>query len=151
MTCKAVSPIISTILLILITIVTSTSAYFWMMGVQEQMQMDAESNVNENAANDLTDFTLISVACNATSNSVNITFMNNGVGAISEGTAILILTDINGAELYTSINSSFSGLSEGSAGTLGYISDYDLTASTTYIARLTLSNSKTRTRSCNAQ
>jgi flagellin-like protein len=151
LTYKSVSPIISTILLILITIIASTSAYFWMTGVQDQIQQDTETSVNENAANDLTDFTIISVSCNATSNSVNITLMNNGVGAITAGSSILILTDINGIELYTSINSSFAGLAEGAASTLGYISTYNLTSSSTYIARLTLSNSKTRSRSCTAQ
>lgn len=121
-----------------------------MMDIQEQIQQDAENNVNENAASDLTDFTILSVACNATSDTVNITLINDGVGAIPSGSSILILTDINGVELYTNINPSFTGLAEGAGTTLGYVLTYDLISSTTYVARITLSNSKTRTRSCNA-
>ncbi|MFA5303726.1 MAG: archaellin/type IV pilin N-terminal domain-containing protein [Candidatus Nanoarchaeia archaeon] len=147
---KSISPIISTILLILITIIASTSAYFWMVDIQDQLQQDAETNINENAASDLTDFTLLSVACNATTNAVNITLVNDGIGAIDSGSAILVFTNVNGVELYTNINSSFMGLEEGQALTLNYVSTYDLEASTTYVARITLSNSKTRTRSCNA-
>ena len=151
MASKTVSPIISTILLILITIVSSTAAYFWMMDIQEQIQSDTEGTVSSNAANDLLDFTIMSVSCNSTSNEINLTIMNNGVGSIQSGTAILILTNINGAELYTNINSSFQGLNQGAAATLQVASSYDLIASTTYVARLTLSNSKTRSRSCVAQ
>ncbi|MDD3888278.1 MAG: hypothetical protein PHN19_06000 [Patescibacteria group bacterium] len=150
MTYKTITPVISTIILILITIVASTAAYFWMMGIQETIQTDTESSVNENAASDLKSFTLINVACNATSNTINITLMNDGIGAISSGTAILILTDLTGAELYTNINSSFNGLSEGAATTMGYVSTYDLITATSYVARVTLSDGKTKTRSCNA-
>lgn len=121
-----------------------------MVDIQDQLQQDAETNINENAASDLTDFTLLSVACNATTNAVNITLVNDGIGAIDSGSAILVFTNVNGVELYTNINSSFMGLEEGQALTLNYVSTYDLEASTTYVARITLSNSKTRTRSCNA-
>jgi flagellin-like protein len=149
---KSITPIISTILLILITIITSTAAYFWMMDVMEQIQQDTEENINSNPSNDLTDFTLISVSCNSTINSINITVLNNGIGDIGTGTSILILADsTNSAELYTYINSSFIGLDEGQAAIISYTSSYDLTALTTYVTRLTLSNSKTRTLSCRAQ
>jgi hypothetical protein len=121
-----------------------------MMDIQEQVQSDAESNVNDNAVTDLTDFTVLSVACNATTDTINITLINDGTGALSSGSSILILTDISGVELDTNINSSFTGLAEGMATVLNYVLNYDLQSSTTYVARLTLSNSKTRTRSCNA-
>jgi flagellin-like protein len=150
-TCKTITPIISTILLVLITIVASTTAYFWMMGIQEDVQQSTASNIDSSSTNDLSDFTLISVFCNATTDTINITLMNTGVGAITAGTSIMVLTDINGAELYTSINPGFSGLSEGAAATISYTSTYDLSPMTTYVSRLTLSNGKTRTRSCSAQ
>jgi flagellin-like protein len=152
LTYKSITPIISTILLILITIITSTAAYFWMMDVMEQIQQDTEENINSNPSNDLTDFTLVSVSCNSTINSINITVLNNGIGDIGSGTSILIFADsTNSAELYTYINSSFIGLNEGQAAVISYTSSYDLIVLTTYVTRLTLSNSKTHTLSCKAQ
>jgi hypothetical protein len=106
---------------------------------------------NDLIISDLTDFTLLNVDCDAISNIVNITVMNNGIGAIENGTLTLILTDINGLELYTKIDPNFIGISEGAAKTFGFVLSYDLKVSTTYVARLTLSNGKTRTRSCTAQ
>lgn len=151
MNSKAISPIISTIILILITITISISAYFWMIDIQETIQSDTGTKISDSAATDLTDFTILSVLCNSTTNEIEILASNNGVGNIQSGTAILVLTNIEGIELYTSINSSFQGLSQGNSATFEYESTYSLNASNIYIARLTLSNSKTRTRSCTAQ
>lgn len=148
---KTITPIISVILLILLTIVASTTAYFWMMDLQEQIQQDTTSSVTGSSISDLSDFSILSTLCNSTDDYVLLTILNTGVGKIDAGTGVMVLTSTSGIQLSTTINSSLPEIPQGEAVELNFSTTYDLIDSTNYLVRLTLSNAKTRTYSCTAQ
>jgi flagellin-like protein len=147
---KAISPIISTIILVLLTIAISTTAYYWMMEIQQDLQQGVSGQIEGEQTRG--SFTINSMICESASNNITLTLINDGSRAISSGTAIIILKDASGIEISQLVSNDFPGIPlEPGQLVVEYEMDYDLISLEDYSIKLTLPFSDTRTRSCRAQ
>lgn len=98
---KALSPIIATILLLLMTVAAAGTSYFWIMSTQAKIQSAAGAQVGALTKSTIS---VVGVSCaNKVGNSTaNITVLNTGGYAIVAGTTVVqILNSSTGAILFT--------------------------------------------------
>lgn len=147
---KTISPIISTIILVLLTITISTTAYYWMLNIQQDLQQGVSGEVEGEQTRG--SFTIISMICDSASNNITFTLVNSGNRAISSGTEIIILKDVSGVGISQLMITDFPGIPlEPAELVVEYQMDYDLISGETYVAEITLPYSDLRSRSCEAQ
>jgi len=94
---KTISPIISTIILILLTITISTTAYYWMLNIQQDLQQGVSGEIESEQSRG--SFKIASMICDSSSNNITFTLVNNGNRPISRGTAIIIILKNAGEEI----------------------------------------------------
>jgi flagellin-like protein len=147
---SGITPIVSIILLLLMTVTASTAAYFWMINIQSNIQENVESNLEQSFAGELTSFTMVSSTCNATSENVSVVLLNTGSVDIDAGDLVLSLSSLAGSTLDTVIDTGFSGLDAATSTQLEYTSSYDIQADTTYAVKVTIPGGSSMSDSCTA-
>lgn len=148
---KGITPIIAVILLLLMTVVASTAAYFWMVNVQSNIQETVEGNIQDSFTSDLTQFTIVSSSCKAASNNVSVVVLNVGSVDIDSGDLVLTLRSLSGSTLDTIIDTTFTGISASSSEELEYESDYDIQSGTNYAVKVTMPGGTSMSDSCLAE
>ncbi len=102
---KAITPVISVILLIMLVVAMTAGAWYWMTNVQSSLQESAGSSIEQTSSMSSTTFSIASVLCNATTDTVNVTIINTGSSAIASTTEyIMTVKNSNGATLGTDIS-----------------------------------------------
>ena len=146
---KAITPIISIILLLLMTVVASAGVYFWMNSVQTDLQSSVEGNIVDSFNDKNTQFTIVSTSCNSTADTIKVILMNTGSVDIPSGSLILSVSNSNGAILESIINSSFAGLSQSTSSQYTFtLTTADLIVSTLYTIKITEPSGKSMSDSC---
>lgn len=163
---KAITPVISVILLIMLVVAITGGAWYWMTNVQGSLQESAGSSIEETSELSSTQFSIVSAICNGTLDQINATILNVGSNAIEAGTSYLMtVKSIEGATLATDLfaNTTSGGtidtttpeLSADSAITIiGNFTptapnSYDLVAGTTYSISVNIgSSSQSSTVTC---
>lgn len=148
---KGITPIIAVILLLLMTVVASTAAYFWMVNVQTNIQQNVESSIQGSFTSDLTQFTIVSSTCEATPDNITVVLLNAGSVDIDAGDLVVTLSSLSGSTLDTVIDTGFTGLLESSSAQLEYESNYDIVTGTTYAVKVTVPGGKSMSDSCLAE
>ncbi|MBN1923904.1 MAG: hypothetical protein JW791_04045 [Nanoarchaeota archaeon] len=148
---KAITPIVSIILLLMMTVFASTAAYLWMNSIQSSIQENVQSNLQESFTGQLTSFTLISTICNATSDNITLIMMNTGSVDISSGDLVVSLSSTTGSTLEIIIDSGFAGIDAGDTVSLELESDYGITESSRYTVKATVPGGTMMSDSCQGQ
>ncbi len=101
---KAITPVISVILLIMLVVAMTAGAWYWMTNVQSSLQESAGSSIEQTSDMSSTSFSIVSVLCDATQDTVNVTLINTGSSAIASTTQyIMVVKSSSGATLGTDI------------------------------------------------
>ena len=102
---KGVTPIIATVLLLMMTVAAAGAAYLWMNSLQSQIQNEVERTANTVAGASELEFQYRFRKCNATDSSVyghteiEAYVENTGQGNINQGPVGLTLIDDEGIDL----------------------------------------------------
>ncbi len=148
---KAITPIVSIILLLMMTVFASTAAYLWMNNVQSSIQENVQRNLEGSFNEQLTSFTIISSTCNASSNNVTLILLNTGSVDISSGDFVLTLSSTTGANLDTVIENNFPGLDAADTMSLEITSNYNIILGNRYTLRATTPGGNSMSDSCSGQ
>ena len=103
---KGITPIIATVLLLMMTVAASGAAYLWMTTLQDQIQRQVETTATNVAGASELEFQFRYKKCNATEtggmyshNEVEVYLENTGQGTINQGPVGLTLIDDEGNDL----------------------------------------------------
>ncbi len=98
---KAITPVVSVILLIMLVVAITGGAWYWMTNVQGSLQESAGSSIEQTSDLATTQFSIVSALCEAPGN-ITLTVINTGSAGIADANAILVtLSTIQGAVLGT--------------------------------------------------
>jgi len=132
---KTITPVISVILLIMLTIAVSASAWYWVNSMQANLQTNSAQNIESTTQASNLKYTLISVTCNLTGN-ITIQLRNDGETDISSTEIFLIkLMTVEGAELGSYITTLPTPMTKSGAASYGVIT-FPLSAPTPTWANL---------------
>ena len=148
---KAITPIISIILLLMMTVVASTAAYLWMSSIQSNIQQSVQSNLEDSFQGQLTSFTIISSSCESTPDNVTAVLMNTKSVNINSKDLVLTLTASNGATIDIIIDPNFAGLDASESVSMELESAYDIQSGTRYSMKVTIPGGTSMTDTCTAQ
>ncbi|MCW1297933.1 MAG: hypothetical protein OH354_02545 [Candidatus Parvarchaeota archaeon] len=102
---KGITPVIATILLLLMTVAAAGTAYFWMVSVQSKIQTGVSTGIEQQLTQAQYQINLVGVVCNNTT--YKPTVMNIGPNDIPAGNATLVVTNgTTGATIAVSTTSS---------------------------------------------
>ncbi len=90
---KAITPVIAVVLLLMMTVAAAGAAFFWMTTIQSRIQGQIGTQVSTNTKQTTTSLNVISLICNASSNSINMTLQNTGTSTIENGTIAITIID----------------------------------------------------------
>ncbi|MCW1296883.1 MAG: hypothetical protein OH319_04350 [Candidatus Parvarchaeota archaeon] len=103
---KGITPVIATILLLLMTVAAAGTAYFWMVSVQSKIQTGVSTGIEQQLTQAQYQIKTVGVTCNATSGIYSVSVMNIGPNDIPTGTVTLVVTDgTTGATIAVATNS----------------------------------------------
>jgi len=88
---KGITPVIATILLLLMTVAAAGTAYFWMVSVQSKIQTGVSTGIEQQLTQAQYQVKLAGVVCN--NMTYKITIMNVGPNDIPSGNATLVVTN----------------------------------------------------------
>ncbi len=74
---KGITPILSVVLLLMMTVAAFGLAYFWLSETQKDLQSDVKANIKESLGKTQASVAIISVY-ESSDNKINISLMNNG-------------------------------------------------------------------------
>ncbi|VVB74164.1 Uncharacterised protein [Candidatus Tiddalikarchaeum anstoanum] len=148
---KAITPVISTILLIMLVVAITGGAWYWMTSVQGNLQENAGSTIEQTSGMSATQFSIVSTICNATNNSVTVVLMNSGQQAFSATAKVIsTLSSISGTVLQTdAAGVSVASLAAGTAQSIVLGLTYDIQPTTAYSVKLIIGSSQ-QTATCTA-
>jgi hypothetical protein len=86
---KTITPVISVILLIMLTIAVSATAWYWVNGLQANLEDSTAQGVEEATEMGTVRYNIISAVCNTTGG-INLTIQNNGLTDITAATAMFV-------------------------------------------------------------
>jgi hypothetical protein len=86
---KTITPVISVILLIMLTIAVSATAWYWVNGLQANLEDSTAQGVEEATEMGTVRYNIISAVCNTTGG-INLTIQNNGLTDIAASTAMFV-------------------------------------------------------------
>ena len=114
---KTITPVISVILLIMLTIAVSATAWYWVNNLQGSLESGAGEGVE--SATQMVQYSMVGLTCYSATNTTVINLRNNGNTNISSAELILVkIFDNAGNEL--SLNSTtIRGTAAGDIGTSG--------------------------------
>jgi len=156
---KAITPVISVILLIMLTVAITGGAWYWMTNVQGSLQEGAGSSIEQTTDLSSVQFSIASVRCNATGNWINATILNTGSETIAAAnTWVLTVSSISGGVLAVDTNLTDANIK--SIGAIGASAakeittgtgalSTDLVAGTSYSVKLSVGGSS-QTATCTA-
>lgn len=98
---KAISPVITLVLLLILALSAIAGAFYWMSYMQAGMQEQSGREI-ERTSSEKIDYSLIAHYCDSTTDTFTMTLINNGPNYIP-GDALFVLTvnDINGVGIGT--------------------------------------------------
>ncbi|MBR9679327.1 MAG: hypothetical protein GON13_03605 [Nanoarchaeota archaeon] len=106
MNCKGVTPIIATVLLLMMTVAAAGAAYMWMNSLQATIQRQVEDTAGGVTGATQLMFDFKYKKCNATEtggvyghNEIELIIENTGQGNIHDGPVSLVLVDSEGSDL----------------------------------------------------
>ncbi|MDD4352955.1 MAG: hypothetical protein PHN56_00705 [Candidatus Nanoarchaeia archaeon] len=101
MTNKTITPVISVILLIMLTIAVSATAWYWVNGLQANLESSTAQGVESTTSMGNIQYNIVSLTCNSSATgNITIQLRNNGLTDISTDEVFLIkLVDASGVEL----------------------------------------------------
>ena len=100
---KTITPVISVILLIMLTIAVSATAWYWVNGLQANLESSSAQGIESTTQMGNIQYSIISLTCNKSAN-ITIQLRNNGLSDISVTEVFLIkLLDNSGVELDSTI------------------------------------------------
>ncbi|MCW1300652.1 MAG: hypothetical protein OH363_05120, partial [Candidatus Parvarchaeota archaeon] len=103
---KGITPVIATILLLLMTVAAAGTAYFWMVSVQSKIQTGVSTGIEQQLTQAQYQIKTVGVTCNETSGIYSVSVMNIGPNDIPTGTATLVVTNgTTGATIAVATNS----------------------------------------------
>jgi flagellin-like protein len=145
---KAITPVISVILLIMLVVAITGGAWYWMTNVQGSLQESAGASIEETGDLSSTQFSIASALCGT--DNVTLTLINTGSNTIASSDAILVtISTLQGAVLgtNTSANVALAGdLSAGGADSLFVIGGMGtMTLDSTYSVRVNIGSSSQST------
>ncbi len=99
---KGISPIVSTVLLILVTLVISTLFFLWYSSFEKKIRSEIERRAEEEVGRFAYKISVETVFCNTSSKEVKIFIRNVGEKEIPTGQAYVYIYDENMQLLYSS-------------------------------------------------
>ncbi len=148
---KAITPVISVILLIMLVVAITGGAWYWMTNVQSNLQENAGSSIEQTSDISTTSFSIVSAICNSTQDTVNVSLINTGSAAIASTTKYIVtVSTLQGTTLGTDLEAdkSTSGAVDPDSGIeiMGNFSgSVDLTSGTKYNVRVNIGSSSQNT------
>ena len=150
---KAITPVISTILLIMLVVAITGGAWYWMTNVQGSLQESAGSSIEQNTVASSAQFSIVSTRCNSTSDLLTVVILNTGQSSITAASTaqwLSTVSTIGGATLTTVANSTAGLIAAGSSGTIIFdIATASMAADSSYSIRLN-KGSTSQTATCTA-
>jgi hypothetical protein len=118
---KTITPVISVILLIMLTIAVSATAWYWVNGLQANLEASSSQGIESTTTMGNIQYSMVSLSCNSSAN-VTIQLRNNGLSDISTTEIFLIkLLDNAGVELESTIQSLPTALGTSGTSSIGVI------------------------------
>jgi flagellin-like protein len=103
---KGITPVIATVLLLMMTVAASGAAYLWMTSLQSEIQKSVQQTAQGVTGTTDLEFQFRSKKCNATEssppfthNEIEVYLQNTGQGLIEQGPVGLTLVDDEGNDL----------------------------------------------------
>ena len=119
---KTITPVISVILLIMLTIAVSATAWYWVNGLQANLEASSSQGIESTTQMGNIQYSIVSLTCNKSEN-ITIQLRNNGLSDISTTEIFLIkLLDSTGVELDSTIQSLSTALGTSGISSIGSIS-----------------------------
>jgi len=104
---KAITPILSTILLVMLVVAVSAGAWYWITNVQTNLQQGVGSSIEDQTNLGSYQFVIVGVICDSANDLVTLSVTNPGNTAIpSTESWTLIVSHLNGTTI--DINNTFS-------------------------------------------
>jgi len=75
---KAITPVVATVLLLMMAVAAAGTAYFWMVTVQSRIQSDISANIQQQLGGQSYGISLISAYCMSGGSTINVTVQNTG-------------------------------------------------------------------------
>lgn len=96
---KGITPIIATVLLLMMTVAAAGAAYVWMNSLQDQIQKEVENTAGSLADSSRLEFQFRYRKCNSTDSTAEVYLENTGQAKINQGPVSLTLVDTDGLDL----------------------------------------------------
>ncbi len=133
---RAITPVIATVLLLMMTVAAAGAAYFWITTIQSRIQGQIGTQASDSAAQNK-QIQIISVECgNASPHTVNATIINTGSLDIEAGNTAVTIIDNQGRVQATNV-SSMNALARNNIATISFVIG-PLTATRTYGVKITI-------------
>ena len=149
---KGITPVISVVLLIMLTVAITGGAYYWMTNVQSSLQENVGASIQGSAELATASFSIVSVSCDSTTEEIKIIGLNTGTQTLDASKAIITISSIEGSVLGTLVDlNGGASISPGGSFTVTTSDEtWDLASGTAYSARLNIGSSA-QTATCTAK
>ncbi|MDD5417499.1 MAG: hypothetical protein PHW96_01250 [Candidatus Nanoarchaeia archaeon] len=146
---KGVTPIVSIILMLMITIALAGTAFIWISSLSERGRGGAEGDITDLERQTGSRFSVLKAECNSTSEGVELTFFNDGNSRILAGNAVIVIK--RGGEVLDSvIETSWPELSVSALYQYNFTTAANLEHGRTYSMEITLPGSVAGSSFCTA-
>ncbi|MFA5406271.1 MAG: sialidase family protein [Candidatus Nanoarchaeia archaeon] len=142
---SGITPVVSVVLLLLITVAISSSAFIWVSGTQAGIQKEASLELSRNQDSISNFVNIIGISIDLSTREINVTLHNIGDKTITAGPSAISILDDNNIALETIITSLNNNLAQNELITLSVNYSYVLIENDTYNIRVNLPGGIVRT------
>jgi len=149
---KGITPIIATVLLLMMTVAAAGAAYVWMNSLQEQVRQQVEGSSSLITGQSQMQVDVRFKLCNSTSNAITVFLQNSGGVSIDKGNIGLTLKNNDGVDIEFTENSTAmtSSLAVNTYLSVDFAVNTNLVSGTNYILNVIMPGGTTTSALCSA-